>query len=159
VKLVAAFALAGAALLSGCAATEQWAHPALEGSPKASDTATLEMARCNNFAATGIPPAEPPMYTPVPAPTVYNTTGSYQNYGAGGYYSATTTASGGFASGLAQGANAGASIGAAIRQARVRNERHKVAVACMHQRGWIDVSTDEGRAELQKAVQSNKPVN
>lgn len=91
-------------------------------------------------------------YMPSPAPTSYSTVGTYSTYGNQGSFQATTTANGGFASGYAAGANMGANIVNTYALGAARRRQEELKAACMRTTGWIDTSTEDGKAQFSKAT-------
>ena len=152
---VTLFFVLGSILLAGCATTkEQWAHPKYAGQPNAKDMAIIAKAECDSYASGRTPyPKNAPAYMPVPDPSSYTTTGTYQSNGAtGGTYTARTTANNSFATGFANGWNQGAAIAAAMAQSEAEARMHEISAACMRAQGWIDINTEEGKASLQNAI-------
>lgn len=143
-------------LISGCASSvhiPQWAHPDLpEDSERTRDLAMLHTADCYQQVRNAVHQPVAPHAIPMPAPSSYTTTGTYTNYGGIGVLNTTTNPQGGFSSGLASGAN----LGAAIAHNRALSDANKQAMAltsaCMRMRGWIDVSTLEGKEKLRAAL-------
>lgn|GEM_PF-3006083 len=144
------FSTLAAASLVGCASTATWQHPAKAG--EGHDGATMALADCESYAAGRTPMPKLQGYMPVPAPTSYNTTGTYTNYGSYGSFQGTTTANSGFASGYASGANMGANIANAYALSAARDKEEKLTAACMRTLGWIDTSSPEGLAKFKQAT-------
>jgi len=153
--LIAALA---ATILAGCAIgpTEKWENPKYAGNPNAADIGILELEECNAYASGRAPRHAGPIFMPAPQPTSYTTTGSYQRYGnIGGSYTATTTANNTAATSFATGFNTGSALGAAIMQAHAEKRMHTISAACMRMKGWIDVSTEEGKTRFQQVASSD----
>jgi len=153
-RAIGAALLTGSILLAGCATKPVWEHPTLAGRPNAADAAILAQAECDAYAAGRAPKPSSPVYMPVPAPTTYSTTGTYQNYGNTGSYTATTVARPNPASSFANGFNTGAAFGAAFAQAQAEKRARDISAACMRSLGWVDTSTPEGKAKFQQPTQA-----
>lgn len=137
------------AVLSGCASTAKWQHPARAGDGH--DGATMALAECESYAAGRTPMPKLQAYMPAPAPTAYNTTGTISSYGNVSTFQGTTTPSGGLASGYATGANMGANIANAYAVSAARQREAELTGACMRTQGWIDTSTPEGQEKFRVA--------
>ncbi len=138
------------AVLSGCASTAKWQHPARAG--EGHDGATMALAECESYAAGRTPMPKLQAYMPAPAPTGYNTTGTVSSYGNVSTFQGNTTPSGGLASGYATGANMGANIANAYAVSAARQREAELTGACMRTQGWIDTSTPEGQGKIQGGI-------
>ena len=144
--------VSAAALLVGCATPAHiptWAHPDLpKDSERTKDLAMLNTAECYQQARGMVPQPAAPRAVPVPPPSSYTTTGTYTNYGGIGVINATTRPQGGFSQGLASGANLGAAVAHNKAVSDANQQVMALTGACMRMRGWIDISTPEGRNKL-----------
>ena len=138
------------AILSGCASTAVWRHPARAGDGH--DGATMALAECESYAAGLTPMPRMQGYVQAPAPTSYDATGTYRSYGSYGTFQGTMTPSSTFASRYAAGANAGADIANAFAAAAANARQEKLTQACMQSLGWIDTSVPEGQERFKNVT-------
>lgn len=141
-------------ILTACATTATWQHPARMGDGH--DGATMALAECQAYASGTGPAPTPTARMDVPAPTSYTTQGTYTDYGSYGTFRGTTRANGGGAASFASGYNSGAAIGDAIASIQYQNRIKEVTAACMRTQGWVDTSTPEGQTRFKQDAEARK---